>query len=150
MRTKNHWPKIELHLCQEFFLRLLKNISNQNHSFFITHLTVGTPVTRRPPHSPGRAVFPHPVLRLHSLSREPSQLPVTRLNRLFPAVRLAYGIRPYMSSISFLCELRASVRSFPVWLAFPTSRPPDLKEFVTIPDRKPGAIPYLEISLLFR
>ena len=28
--------------------------------------TVGTPVTRRPPCSPGRAVFPHPVPRLHS------------------------------------------------------------------------------------
>src|SRR5690348_16768233 len=33
------------------------------------------PVTRRPPYSPGRAVFPHPVLRLYSLPRckaEPS------------------------------------------------------------------------------
>ena len=28
--------------------------------------TVGTPVTRRPPCRPGRAVFPHPVPRLHS------------------------------------------------------------------------------------
>jgi transposase len=32
-------------------------------------LTVGTPVTGRPPHRPGRAVFPHPVPRLYSLSR---------------------------------------------------------------------------------
>src|SRR5262245_16569933 len=31
--------------------------------------TVGTPVTRRPPCRPGRAVFPHPVLRLYSLPR---------------------------------------------------------------------------------
>ncbi len=31
---------------------------------------VGTPVTRRPPHFPGRAVFPHPVPRLYSLSRK--------------------------------------------------------------------------------
>jgi very-short-patch-repair endonuclease len=30
---------------------------------------VGTPVTRSPRHSPGRAVFPHPVPRLYSLSR---------------------------------------------------------------------------------
>src|SRR5882672_1914709 len=33
------------------------------------------PVTRHPPYSPGRAVFPHPVLRLYSLPRckaEPS------------------------------------------------------------------------------
>src|SRR5205809_3032062 len=31
--------------------------------------TVGMPVTRHPPCSPGRAVFPHPVLRLYSLPR---------------------------------------------------------------------------------
>ena len=31
--------------------------------------TVGMPVTRHPPSSPGRAVFPHPVLRLYSLPR---------------------------------------------------------------------------------
>jgi class 3 adenylate cyclase len=31
--------------------------------------TVGMPVTRHPPYSPGRAVFPHPVLRLYSLPR---------------------------------------------------------------------------------
>ena len=31
---------------------------------------VGTPVTQRPPHSPGRAVFPHPVPRLYSLPRK--------------------------------------------------------------------------------
>jgi hypothetical protein len=31
---------------------------------------VGTPMTRRPPHSPGRAVFPHPVPRLDSLPRK--------------------------------------------------------------------------------
>jgi len=31
---------------------------------------VGTPVTRRPPHSPGRAVFPHPVPRLDSRPRK--------------------------------------------------------------------------------
>ena len=33
-------------------------------------LAVGTPVTRRPRHRPRRAVFPHPVPRLYSLSRE--------------------------------------------------------------------------------
>src|SRR5215510_6932562 len=31
--------------------------------------TVGMPVTRPPPYRPGRAVFPHPVLRLYSLPR---------------------------------------------------------------------------------
>ena len=34
------------------------------------YLTVGTPVTQRPPHRPGRAVFSHPVPRLYSLSRK--------------------------------------------------------------------------------
>nr|VFK11718.1 MAG: hypothetical protein BECKLPF1236A_GA0070988_1006015 [Candidatus Kentron sp. LPFa]VFK27934.1 MAG: hypothetical protein BECKLPF1236C_GA0070990_100554 [Candidatus Kentron sp. LPFa] len=33
-------------------------------------LAVGTPVTERPPHKPGRAVFPHPVPRSYSLSRK--------------------------------------------------------------------------------
>jgi hypothetical protein len=33
-------------------------------------LAVGTPVTRHPPHRPGRAVFPHPVPRLYSPSRK--------------------------------------------------------------------------------
>jgi len=37
-------------------------------------LAVGTPVTRRPPHRPGRAVFPHPVPRLYSLSRKATAL----------------------------------------------------------------------------
>ena len=37
-------------------------------------LAVGTPVTQRPPHRPGRAVFPHPVPRLCSLSRKASAL----------------------------------------------------------------------------
>ena len=31
--------------------------------------TVGMPVARHPPYSPGRAVFPHPVPRLYSLPR---------------------------------------------------------------------------------
>src|SRR5262245_56277611 len=31
--------------------------------------TVGMPVTRPPPYRPGRAVFPHPVLRLYSRPR---------------------------------------------------------------------------------
>ena len=44
-----------------------------------------------------------------------------KIQLLFLAVRLAYVIQSYMSGISFLCELRASIRSFPMWLAFPTS-----------------------------
>jgi hypothetical protein len=38
------------------------------------HLAVGTPVTQHPPPRPGRAVFPHPVPRLYSLSRKASAL----------------------------------------------------------------------------
>ena len=33
---------------------------------------------------------------------------------MFPAVRLAQFIRPCMSELCFLCELRISVSSFPV------------------------------------
>ncbi len=46
--------------------------------------TVGTPVTRRPPCSPGRAVFPHPVPRLHSHPRRAEPC------LLWPAGRLAH------------------------------------------------------------
>ena len=60
------------------------------------NLTVGTPVTQRPPHSPGRAVFPHPVLRLYSLSRKVKSTLHTfcslLLYLLFPAVRFAHVI----------------------------------------------------------
>src|SRR5215831_7677828 len=48
--------------------------------------TVGTPVARRPLCSPGRAVFPHPVPRLHSLPRR--VIPCL----LSPAGRLAHAV----------------------------------------------------------
>jgi len=51
---------------------------------------VGTAVTRRPRHRPGRAVFPHPVPRLYSLPRR--RLLAACL--LLPAVRFACGLRP--------------------------------------------------------
>src|SRR5215468_3917683 len=47
--------------------------------------TVGMPVTRHPPCSPGRAVFPHPVPRLHSLPRR------VKPCLLWPAGRLAHA-----------------------------------------------------------
>jgi hypothetical protein len=47
--------------------------------------TVGTPVARRPPCSPGRAVFPHPVPRLHSHPRRGKPC------LLWPAGRLAHA-----------------------------------------------------------
>ena len=97
---------------------------------------VGTPVTRRPPHRPGRAVFSRhrrdssvglASARIFTVARYKIQL-------LFPAVRLARVIQPYMSGTSFLCGLRPSVRSFPVhasmthacgWLSQPLSTMPD-------------------------
>ena len=45
---------------------------------------VGTPVTQRPPRRPGRAVFPHPVPRLHSHPRRVTPC------LLWPAGRLAH------------------------------------------------------------
>ena len=42
--------------------------------FQVYYLAVGMPVTRHPPHRPGRAVFPHPVPRLYSLPRKVSTL----------------------------------------------------------------------------
>jgi hypothetical protein len=48
--------------CTRDFSR--KGDSCQHHA-----ATVGTPVTRRPPCRPGRAVFPPPVPRLYSLPR---------------------------------------------------------------------------------
>jgi hypothetical protein len=47
---------------------------------------VGTPVTGRPRHRPGRAVFPHPVPRSYSLPRGPLQLPVSWPNGYCPLV----------------------------------------------------------------
>ncbi len=60
-----------------------------------TTSAVGTPVTRRPPHRPRRAVFPHRVPRLHSLPRcrcnESANHHLDREHLLpFPAVRLAH------------------------------------------------------------
>src|SRR5262249_7954768 len=52
----------------------------QNHSLHSITLirpnasTVGMPVTRHPPCSPGRAVFPHPVPRLYSHLRCKAEL----------------------------------------------------------------------------
>ena len=57
-----------------------------------------------------------------------------KIQLLFPAVRLARVIQPYMSGTSFLCGLRPSVRSFPLhawcthacgWLSQPLSTMPD-------------------------
>jgi hypothetical protein len=57
-----------------------------------------------------------------------------KIQLLFPAVRLAHVIQPYMSGTSFLCGLRPSVRSFPLhawcthvcgWLSQPLSTMPD-------------------------
>jgi hypothetical protein len=69
---------------------------------------------RRNPHSPGRAVFPHPVPRLHSLPRRLKPLPVLHLFTVPRESGWLILVRPGMSGMSFLCGLRASVRSFPM------------------------------------
>jgi hypothetical protein len=69
---------------------------------------------RRNPHRPGRAVFPHPVPRLHSLPRRLKPLPVLHLFAVPRESGWLILVRPDMSGMSFLCGLRASVRSFPL------------------------------------
>ena len=48
----------------------LTSVGNSADSRRHTVSAVGTPVTRRPPHSPGRAGFPQPVPRLDSRPRK--------------------------------------------------------------------------------
>jgi hypothetical protein len=43
--------------------------SNQHNR----RIAVGTPIARRPPHGPGRAAFPHPVLTLDEWRRSARQ-----------------------------------------------------------------------------
>ena len=73
-----------------------------------------------PPCRPGRAVFPHPVPRLHSRPRKAEPLPVCPV---------CYGpqggwlllLRSDMSGLSVLSGLHASVETFPLSWAFPTA-----------------------------
>src|SRR6266516_6441871 len=78
--------------------------------------TVGMPVTRHPPCSPGRAVFPHPVPRLHSLPRR--VIPCL----LSPAGRLAHAgpVRRVRDEVPF----RAACfrRGLPPVVGFPHRR----------------------------
>lgn len=61
------WPNYSQNLCR-FKVGMLA--------------AVGTPVTRRPPHRPGRAAFPHPVPRLYSLPRRSRSSPVNILSAI--------------------------------------------------------------------
>ena len=60
-----------------------------------------------------------------------------KIQLLFPAVRLARVIQPYMSGTSFLCGLRPSVRSFPLhaWFTHPCGRLS--RPLSTMPDKTP-------------
>ena len=107
--------------------------------------TVGMPVTRHPPCSPGRAVFPHPVPRLHSLPRRviPCLLspagrlahagPVRRVRDEFPfrAACFRRGLPPVVGfpHRRVLCSIRLPSRirrAFPVTvlLRLPDPLPP--------------------------
>jgi hypothetical protein len=77
--------------------------------------TVGTPVTRRPPGSPGRAVFPPPVPRLHSLPRRDP--PVCYGPQGGGLLRL----RSDVSGMRVLAGLRAAVESCPLSGVCPTA-----------------------------
>ena len=76
------------------------------------------PVTRHPPYSPGRAVFPHPVPRLHSLPRRPCPFPDTSC-LLLPAGRLAHA--DPVRHVRDKCPFRAACfrRDLPHVVGFP-------------------------------
>ena len=59
---------------------------------------VGMPVTRHPPHIPGRAVFPHPVLPLYSLPRK------TVLSSISSSSDLGYARSCYSHPVENLVE----------------------------------------------
>jgi hypothetical protein len=83
--------------------------------------TVGMPVTRHPPCSPGRAVFPHPVPRLHSLPRRPCPFPGTPC-LLWPAGREAHAAP--VRHVRDACPVRAAGfrRDLPRVVGFPHLR----------------------------
>ena len=70
--------------------------------------TIRTASCPTPPHRSRRAVFPHRALQKDSLPQK--ALPPSSL---FPSVRLAWFVRPFVSGPGFLCGLRLSVRPFP-------------------------------------
>jgi hypothetical protein len=94
--------------------------------------TVGTPVTRRPPCSPGRAVFPHPVPRLHALPRRVQPCGLWPAGRLAPTaplrrVRAALPCRaaccrrvlPHVVGVPHRCVLCSIQRPTRLRRAFP-------------------------------
>ena len=100
----------------------------------ITHTaTVGTPVTQRPPCSPGRAVFPPPVPRLHSPPRR------VKPWLLWPAGRLAHAapVRPVRAA----CPCRAACfrRVLPQVVGFPHRR---VRPSIRLPNRLGRAFPW--------
>ncbi len=66
---------------------------------FYSASAVGMPVTRHPPHSPGRAVFPHPVPRSYSLPRR------TELSSVSSATDFGYARPCYLYPFEKLVEL---------------------------------------------
>ena len=78
-------PALEDKIVQKAAAMILTAIYEQDFLDCSYGVVVGMPVTRHPPHSPGRAVFPHPVPRLYSL---PHRLIPTRTDAdvSFPSV----------------------------------------------------------------
>ncbi len=77
---------------------------------FITHLTVGRPVTQRPPHRPGRAVFLHPVPRLYSLPRKTLVYANIRCCRLTTCI---FGLAIFRRSMALLNTCQVKLLRFP-------------------------------------
>jgi len=67
-------------------------------------LAVGAPVTRCPLHSPGRAVFPHPVPRLYS--RRARQHPQADTLRLAVATIRGFRNRPRSTACQKACQVK--------------------------------------------
>lgn len=75
---------------------------------------VGKPVTRLPRHRPGRAVFPHPVPRLHSLSRRTERRSLRYAKTAcFPLFSVTFGQAMFnFSSVTLNCP-QLKLRRFP-------------------------------------
>jgi hypothetical protein len=102
-------------------LHLFTNMSEPVKS--VRPSAVGTPVTRRPPHSPRRAVFPHRVPRLYSLPRQATTVAWFAIPR--SEVGLRYSSPTCPAQVSFAGSVLPSGPSPCTWLSHAPSTMPD-------------------------
>src|SRR4029434_5972245 len=122
-------------LCSGVCTSLVDNKAGGLKAFLESRIrtaTVGTPVTQRPPCSPGRAVFPHPVPRLHALPRR------VKPCLLWPAGRVAHTAP--VRHVRDECPVRAACfrRVLPHVGGFPHRR---LRRSIRLPNRLWRAFP---------